>query len=296
MRRRSLGALATGLTLWAGSAAGFQVPGFDGPESALRDPETGAVYISNVHGEPGARDGNGYISRISASGTVVIQRFIGSKPDQPVLDSPKGLALWGDQLLVADIDKIRFFDKKSGVSLRVLDLSPLGAVSLNGMTLSRAGVLYVSDTPADRIFMVDLKNSAEPRVYREGPQLGGPNGLAVNPRSGNLLVAAWRTGSLLEIDRDGGVHILKRGLQGLDGIDFDDQWNLYVSSYLKGEVYRISFLGRGTLSVFASGLEGPADISYDRRRRELIVPMSLSGTVESFPQSRPASTLRTASA
>jgi DNA-binding beta-propeller fold protein YncE len=279
--------IGLGVFLLCASAEAFQLSSFEKPESAVRDPETDAVFVSNINGDLFAKDGNGYISRISASGAAVIQKFIGGKPESALLDAPKGLCIWAEDLIVADIDKIKIFHKKSGVPLRIMDLSMLGAVFLNDVVVDSAGMLYVSDTIANKIFSVDLKTdtNTSARVLYEGAQLGGPNGLTINPRSHNLLIVTWNTGAILELDRGGRLHILKRGLKNLDGIDFDDQWNLYVSSFSEGEIYRIPLLGRGTLSVFADELRTPADISFDRRKRELLVPLTESGSLESIPQS-----------
>jgi DNA-binding beta-propeller fold protein YncE len=261
------------------AAGAFQLSEFDRPESAVRDPETGAIFVSNTNGEPYALDGNGYISRISPSGSVLIQKFIGGKPGAFALNAPKGLAIWADKLAVADIDKIQVFEKKNGAFVRTIDLTGLGAVFLNDLAFDSSGILYASDTAANKIFKLDIKNDDAPRVLREGPELGGPNGLAVNPRSSNLLIVTWNSGSILELDGAGRIHILKRGLKNLDGIDFDEQWNLYVSSYSQGEIYRIPMLGRGGISVFASNLQTPGDIGFDRRRREILIPLVEAGSV-----------------
>ena len=287
MMRKRTGLVALLILSCCLPARAFQLSGFDSPESIIRDPESGAIFVSNMGGDPYTRDGNGYISRISASGSVVIQRFIGGKPEQPLLHSPKGLAIWANKLMVADLDRVHIFDKKNGTHLRTIDFGPLGASLLNGMAVNSSGQVYVSDTIANKIFGFDIQQEDPPKIVREGAELGGPNGLAVNPRSSNLLIVSWSTGSVMELDRSARLHILKRGLKNLDGVTFDDQWNLYVSSLTKGEIYKIPFLGRGTLSVFTSNLQGPADISYDRRKRELLVPLTNAGTVESIPQLYP---------
>ena len=93
------------------------------------------------------------------------------------------------------------------------------------------------------------------------------------------MVVTWESGQILEIELSGKVHVLKRGLKGLDGIDYDSDGNLYVSSFLKGEIYRIPFYGRGTLTTFMSGLTTPADISCDRQKSELLVPFMKDNSV-----------------
>src|SRR5690242_11946145 len=79
------------------------VKGFQNPESAKYDAELDVWYVSNVNGAPGAKDGNGYISRLKGDGTVDSLKFIVSGKNGVVLDAPKGLALEADTLWVADI-------------------------------------------------------------------------------------------------------------------------------------------------------------------------------------------------
>src|SRR5262245_49603124 len=79
---------ATMLTSWPAAAAPQQVwelTGLEAPESALPDPTGEVIYVSNVVGAPDAKDGNGYISRVSPDGKVLEQRWAVG------LDAPKGL-------------------------------------------------------------------------------------------------------------------------------------------------------------------------------------------------------------
>ena len=52
------------------------VKGFQNPESAKYDAELDVWYVSNVNGAPGAKDGNGYISRLKGDGTIDSLKFI----------------------------------------------------------------------------------------------------------------------------------------------------------------------------------------------------------------------------
>jgi DNA-binding beta-propeller fold protein YncE len=93
------------------------------------------------------------------------------------------------------------------------------------------------------------------------------------------MVATWGTGQVLEIDRMGNVHVVKRGFEKLDGIDFDKEGNLYVSSFEKGEIYKISRMGRGAVTKTIPGLMTPADISYDKNKDDILVPSMKGNTV-----------------
>ncbi len=267
---------------------GFTLSNFQTPESIQVDPETGSYYVSNINGDPLAKDGNGYVSKITANGNTVIQKFNCGKPDNPLLDAPKGLWITSRELFVTDIDVVKVFDKETGKPTATIDLTPWKVKFLNDLAMDSAWGLYVSDMFTNRIFKVDTKKNYKISIFKEGPILGGPNGLMVNPKNKHVMVVTWDTGEILEIEANGSVHILKRGLKGLDGIDYDTRGNLYVSSFEKGEIYRIPFYGRGTLTIYMGGLTTPADISYDRKKHELLVPLFKDNSVMTIPEdSRP---------
>ncbi len=260
------------LFLFIPSGHAFNASNFDSPESIIVDPEDGSYYVSNINGDFAAKDGNGYISKIDPTGKTVIQKFIGSKPEESALNAPKGLVIFGRNLFVTDIDAVKGFDKETAKPTVVVDLSKLGAKFLNDITVDGKGFIYVSDTTANRIYKIDTSHHYETEIFIDNPELGMPNGLFVNPKSKHLIVVTYGSGKILEIDRAKKIHVLKRGLSTLDGVDYDNEGNLYVSSFEKGEIYKIPYYGRGALTTSLSGLTTPADISFDRRKNELLVP------------------------
>ena len=263
-------------------ARAFTLSNFDSPESMIVDSQDGAYYVSNVNGAPDAKDGNGYISKINSKGTLVIQKYIGGKPGQPVLDAPKGMVILGKILFVTDIDSIKGFDKETAKLIITIDLSKAGAKFLNDITADRTGVLYASDTLMNQIFKIDSKKNYEVSVLKTSFEITGPNGLTINPKTKNLVVVAWQGGEILEVTPEGKVHQLKKGLWALDGVDSDGHGNLYVSSFEKGEIYKIPYFGRGPISVFLSGLTTPADISFDWKNSELLIPSFKGNSVTTY--------------
>ena len=271
------------LAVSASPSHAWILSGFESPECVQTDPDTGSYYVSNIHGDPSARDGNGYISKITANGNIVIQKFIVGLPDNLHLNAPKGLWITDKEVFVADIDAVKVFSKRSGKPLRNIDLSRWGVKDLNDLVMDPLGRLYVCDRMTNRIFLIDTKKNYTVFLFKEGAILGSPNGLAINPKTKHLMVVSWDGGQILEIEPNGKVHVLKRGLHGLDGIDYDIEGNLYVSSVEKGEIYRIPFYGRGTLTIFMGGLTSPANISCDRKKHELLMPSLGGNSVSTFP-------------
>ncbi|HEB52872.1 MAG TPA: hypothetical protein ENI87_06430, partial [bacterium] len=83
------------------------------PESVLYDPASDVWLVSNIAGEPLAKDGNGFIARVSPDDGSA-RAWIEGGRNGVTLHAPKGMALLGDDLWVADIDVVRRFDRRSG--------------------------------------------------------------------------------------------------------------------------------------------------------------------------------------
>src|SRR4051794_1083011 len=120
-----------------------RLEGFQGPESAKYDADLDVWYVSNVNGSPLAKDGNGYISRLKGDGTMDSLKFIVGGVGGVTLNAPKGLALQGDTLWVADIQSVRGFDRRSGKPVASVDVK--GSKFLNDAVVGPDGI-YVTDT------------------------------------------------------------------------------------------------------------------------------------------------------
>src|SRR5689334_894465 len=115
----------------------WRATGFEQPESALVDSAHNRIVVSNIVGNPGAADGNGYLSLLSMDGKVIARHWVDG------MDAPKGMAISGGRLYAADITKVRVVDLASGKLVETIDVP--GAVFLNDMTQDSAGKVYVSD-------------------------------------------------------------------------------------------------------------------------------------------------------
>jgi hypothetical protein len=97
------------------SGGSLVVYGFETPESVVPDPVQDWYLVSNVGaGNPAALDGNGFISKVSPGGSVLDLTWIQSGVQGVTLNGPKGLALHGEGLYVADVDTLRVFDRRNG--------------------------------------------------------------------------------------------------------------------------------------------------------------------------------------
>lgn len=228
------------------------------PESALYDAERDIIYVSNINGAPLEKDGNGFISRVKTDGTVVDLKWAEG------LNAPKGMALTGGKLYVADVDRLVEIESSSGAISGAWDLK---GIFLNDVTVDSAGALYISDNMANLIHRFD---KGESRVWR-AQGLGGPNGLyAENSR---LLVAALGEGVVKAIAwPDGPVSDWVKLEVGLDGIAPVGN-GAYLVSVFDGAVYYISPAGAAQkiLDTRPKNMQS-ADIGYIPQQKLLLVP------------------------
>src|SRR5687767_251920 len=94
-----------------------ETPNLQGPESARYDRDLDVWFVANINGDPLKKDNNGYISRLRPDGTPYSVKFIEGGKKGVTLNAPKGLAINGDTLWVADIDFARAFNKRTGAPI-----------------------------------------------------------------------------------------------------------------------------------------------------------------------------------
>jgi len=264
------------------------VEGFLTPESVLHDTVQDIYFVSNINGSPTAKDNNGFISRVKPDGAVENLKFIEGGRTGITLNAPKGLALAGDTLWVADIDAVRAFNAKTGAPIDSVSLSKLGAVFLNDVVVVPTGALYVTDTG---IRFDDVGNVLHPgpdRVFRIGPDravtvavrgdtLGRPNGIALDAAGkrfvivefGGRSVLAWKPG-------DKAPSVIAKGPGGFDGVEIVGG-RILVSSWSDSTV---SSYETGQEVKLITGVPSPADIGYDAKRNRVLIPIFTGNRVE----------------
>jgi sugar lactone lactonase YvrE len=260
------------------------VSGFETPESVRYDAARDVFYVSNVTGNPQAKDNNGFISRVRADGTMDSLRFIAGGVNGVTLHSPKGMFLAGDSLWVADIDAVRAFNVTTGAPLFSLDFA--GALLLNDITRAPDGTLYISDTRL--VFGDSVMHRSPDRVYRIGADrtisvaieddtLGWPNGVLWDPDGQRLLVVAvgqkrifeWKPG-------DAAPRLIAEGPGGYDGIEPLGAGRFILSAQ---DDSSISILQNGTVSKLIPNIVSPGDIGWDPARRRVLVPLLAANQV-----------------
>ncbi len=247
---------------------GFRLEGvgFETPESVLHDSQADLYLISNINGGPAAADGDGFVSRVKPDGTGLELRWIDGASEAVVLNAPKGLAIVGEELFVADIDTVRVFDRSSGTPLRSLAIE--GAKFLNDVVPDAKGGLFVSDSMTQSVHRISAEGVVTTVLSDEA--LASPNGLAMLGE--DLLVASFRSTTLFRISATREAeHEASLPEPGLDGLVVLDDGTILVSSWTGRAIYSID--AEGSMDTQEENLRAPADIGFDRIRQRLLIPL-----------------------
>jgi sugar lactone lactonase YvrE len=252
--------------------------GFKTPESVLYDPEQDAYFVSNINGTPLDVDGNGFISKVTPDGKSVELMWIDGSKKASQLNAPKGLAVSGNVLYVADITVVRMFDRKTGAPKGKVAIP--GATFLNDLATGADGTVYVSDsglkagkngfepTGSDSVYRI-MKGNRVAKLIAD-KELGGPNGLAAD--DSGVWVVTFGSGELLHVDPSGKREPGQKMPAGtLDGIVKLSDGTVLVSSWAASAIFRGT--PGGAFETIVRDVKSPADIGYDTKRNVILIPL-----------------------
>ncbi len=233
---------------------------FKCPESVFFDKTHNVIYVSNINGEPAAIDGNGFMSKLTPQGKIIVLHWING------LNAPKGMDIYGNKLYVADINRVAEIDLlKDSISA----FYPiLGSKFLNDLTIDNEGGIYISDTQTNRIYY--LKNGKS-SVWLQSDSLNQPNGLYFD---GDVLWHACSGNKELQSINmeDKSITIFTTGVGYADGIAADGLGNFFVSDW-NGEIFFVDSDGDKTKLLDTRDKKiNSADINYMIESKILLIP------------------------
>lgn len=116
------------------------------PESVIYDAVKDVAYVSNINGQPNAKDGNGFISIINLKGQIANKEWITN------LDAPKGMGIYNRHLFVADINQVVEIDIEKGQIINKYLAKE--AQFLNDIAIDSTGRVFISDMNAGDIYLL----------------------------------------------------------------------------------------------------------------------------------------------
>lgn len=267
--------------------------GMNVPESVKYDADLDVFFVSNVNGNPSQKDGNGFIAVVRADSTSVTRMLVESGKAVGggraiTLNAPKGMAITGDTLWVADINVVHAINKRTGAS--IADITVPNSTFLNDVAVGPDGAVYVTDTGIAFDSTGNITHPGTNRIFRiagrtvttvaEGEPLKNPNGLAYDAANKRWVLAPF-DGKDVQSLADGSTTptMLATGPGQYDGIEILADGRILVSSWADGSVYLIT---NGAMKPMVTGVDAPADIGVDTRRNVLAIPRFNGGKVEYY--------------
>ncbi len=250
----------TGLLLMGACSAFGQL---SYPESAVYDGLYNRYLVSNV--------GNNTIYQIQPQGEDSVWVSEG-------LTQPKGMVIENGIVYVTNVTVVKGFNLNTGeevFSLTIEDAEALNDIESDG------GYLYVSDFTANVIFRIDIEE--ETVETWAANDLDTPNGLLIDPVYGRLLIVSFRDDSPIQAaDLETGVVsdvLPTTGFDNFDGMARDGEYNVYISCWGTGSVYRYDDEFTMDPVTISEGHDGPADICFNIPDNYLVIPNLNENTV-----------------
>ena len=257
---------------------------FSQPESAyfhtsgITDP--GVYFISSTNGNE-----MGWVSKLAADGSIIDSRWATN------IRNPMGMRVSGKRLWVNNITEIIGINLKDPSDRIVYSIGD--AILLNDLATDSSGYAYLSDSMNSRVVRIDLATGENSTFISTLPS--SPNGLLVH--GDKLYIASWgimseqpekraewitqTAGDLywVSLKQSENVrHIVAPELGNLDGVEIDQQGNIYVSDWENGKLYKISSSNK-TVIELGQYKQGLADLGLNSLTGELVLPIMLSSEV-----------------
>jgi hypothetical protein len=243
------------------------------PESVYHDAKTGRIYVANIEGK-GAweKDGRGSISIITSTGKILSPYWVTG------LHAPKGMGMFQDFLIVADIDSVVIIEPVKAQIVKKIYIE--GAQALNDLSVDKRGNIYVSDSKTKKIHLIDGVN-LKVSLYLDG--LKGPNGVLFVDRTLYYVDG----GGFYKVGKDKQKILIVGELEGgTDGIEQIDEENFLISCW-SGTIYHVNLKGEKKLLLDTRGSQvNAADIGYDKKKNIVYVPTFYKNSVMAYQLSQ----------
>lgn len=238
------------------------------PESVLLDTKNNVLYVSNIDGKPGEKNGKGFISKLTPEGKITKLEWVGG------LDAPKGMGLVKNVLYVADLTAVVSIDINTGKILNRIEVE--GAEFLNDITTNNKGDVFISDSATGKIHIIQNNKLA---VYFESADFKRINGLLA--LKDGLYVADAGNGINYKLSADKKLSRFSETSPGADGVVMVGK-DFIVSSW-GGEVFFVDANGKATkmLDTREEKLNS-ADIEFNPKSQLVYVPTFYGNSIMAY--------------
>lgn len=266
-----------------GCASGFHlhaqqiINGFAMPESVTSNGRR--FFVSNQGQDVFNKDGDGFISEVSADGKLISLKFL---PEKGVLNAPKGMAVSSGILYVADLDRVVGFDIHSRKT--VFEISIPTATVLNDVCALDGGFIGVTETALGKIYKIDTQTKS----FEIIGNIPAVNGISFHEKTKQIAVCTsgdvLGEGAVYVKSANGGFRQLYHIPQGFfDGIEWMDDERLLITDWVTfptkgfGKLWTYDLKSQQSSFVFTD--ESAADLYYDHATQKIWLPQMFQNSV-----------------
>jgi len=237
------------------------------PESVFYDATNKVLYASNIDGtDPWEKDGKGSVAKIGMDGKIIAVEWVTG------LNAPKGMGVHNGKLYVADLTDVVCIDIKKGAIEKRIPVD--GAIGLNDISVGGDGIIYVSDSKANKIYRI--QNGAT-SLYVDN--LKGANGVLMRGKDFYFLDA----GGVYKLNDNKSTTKITDGMEGgTDGIE-NVTGNDFLVSCWAGAIWYVN--ADGTKELLLDTREqkkNTADIGFDPKSKTVYVPTFWKNSVVAY--------------
>jgi hypothetical protein len=206
------------------------------------------------------------VAKISVDGTEVNQEWITG------LHCPKGMAIVGNNLYVADLNEVVVINiKKGAIEKRI---KPEGAAQLNDVTASSKGVVFVSDSKNGSVYKIENDKAS---LYLEN--LPGINGLKHVGKE--LFIASGK--DFVKANAQKEITKIATLPEGGDGVEPVGPYGDFLVTSWLGYIYYVHVNGNVDTLVNTRDMnKNAADIGLDPSKYVVYVPTFFGKTVAAY--------------
>jgi sugar lactone lactonase YvrE len=238
------------------------------PESVFYNAQDNMLYVSNINGKSNAKDGNGFISKISLNGKIKELKWAEG------MNAPKGMGKSGDFLYVTDVDKVHKISFQTGEIVKSFKVDE--AKFLNDIDVHQSGDIYVSDMQTSKIYRIK-DNSIN--LWLSDKQLNRTNGLYAT--DSHLFIGM--ADQIIRVNYDDKkITSYIKDTGGVDGLELFSGESFLFSDW-QGRVYSASPDNSITKLIDTrSANKNAADIEFIKGKNILLVPTFMANSVSAY--------------
>lgn len=238
------------------------------PESVFYNEDDDMLYVSNINGDSDAKDGNGFISKLSLNGEVKELKWAVG------MNAPKGMGRSGDFLFVTDVDKVHKIRFSNGNVVKSYPVEE--AEFLNDIAVSGSGDVYISDMKTSKIYRI--KNDRI-ELWLSDKMLKRTNGLYTT--RDHLYIGM--ADQIVRVDYNKNeISSFLKNTGGIDGLELFEGEHFLFSDW-QGRVY-VASPGKSITKLLdtRSANKNAADIEFIKDKKILLVPTFMANSVAAY--------------